>query len=91
MDWPMSRMTTELDEVKRNNVLVQKMLEEELPFTRETYLALFFGDERPSPWTTEHEGRLPPVFRNHDNDTMHRAIEGLGNAIGIAYNGEIPR
>lgn len=84
-------LASTLDEVSLANAIVQRMLHEALPFTRDTYIQLFFGDEVPTPWTTTHEGRLPPVFRNPDNDNMHAAIEGLGNVIGVVWNGEIPR
>ena len=81
-----------LDEISRDNVLVQQMIRKRLPFTREQYIKLFYeGEEMPSPWTDVHEKRLPPVFRDTQSDQVREAITNLGEAIGVTYLGEIPR
>ncbi|MEM7362962.1 MAG: hypothetical protein AAF525_02995 [Pseudomonadota bacterium] len=82
----------DLDDTSRDNVLIQKMISEALPFTREQYIAMFYADESiPSPWTDVHEGRLPPVFQDKQSEQVREAIANLGEAIGVTYTGEIPR
>lgn len=44
--------------------ILEWMLEEDMPLTRETYILLNMG-EIPKVWTAENEMMLPPVFRHH--------------------------
>ncbi|MDA1302599.1 MAG: hypothetical protein O2868_21330 [Proteobacteria bacterium] len=82
----------DLDGISRENHLVKRMLDEDVAFTREQYIALFYGDAQPDVWTERHESLLPPVFRHEeDNARAHEAIEKLGEAIGVVYTGRIPR
>ncbi|MAV27159.1 MAG: hypothetical protein CMQ05_13765 [Gammaproteobacteria bacterium] len=82
----------EMDEISRDNVLVLKMITQNLPFTREQYIELFYeGEGMPSPWTDVHEKQLPPVFQDPQSDQVREAISNLGEAIGVTYLGEIPR
>ena len=81
----------EVDDVSLKNVLVQKMISEQLPFTRETYLRLRYGDEVPKRWSYADEKLLPPVFREPNTEAIQEALQGLGSAIGVTHTGEIPR
>jgi hypothetical protein len=81
----------ELDDVSVKNVLVQRMIAEQTPFTREVYLKLRYGDDLPKPWTYADEKLLPPVFRDPNTEAIQEALQGLGSAIGVTYTGEIPR
>ena len=82
----------DLDDISRDNVLIKKMISEDLPFTREQYIVMFYEDEGiPSPWTNAHEDILPPVFRDKQSKQVREAIANLGDAIGVTYTGEIPR
>lgn len=82
----------DLDDVSRENVLVKRMVNEDLAFTREQYITLFYEDEQPDIWTERHEALLPPVFRREEDNTLaHEALEKLGEAIGVVYTGRIPR
>jgi hypothetical protein len=39
------------------------MLKNNIPLTREHYLALAYGGELPDPWTAEHELEVPGPFQ----------------------------
>jgi hypothetical protein len=80
-----------LDALSRSNVIIQRMIKEGLPFNRQTYLDIFYAGQIPGPWTFKHESLLPPVFRSEvDTEQQREALQNLNEAIGIAYNGEVP-
>ncbi len=87
----MSKELANLDEVSAKNVIVRKMLAQSLPFDRTTYISLYYEGVVPTPWTHAHEMRLPPVFRDANAEQVNKAIQGLGDAIGVTYTGDIPR
>jgi hypothetical protein len=81
----------QLDDISRNNVIIQRMVAESLPFDRATYVGIFYAGQVPKPWTHDHEAILPPVFRDENADEVRRAIQALGDAIGVTYTGDVPR
>ena len=81
----------DLDDISQNNAVVQRMVRDKLPFTRETYIELVYGDNVPKPWTHANEKFLPPVFQDPNIERVHEALQGLGDAIGITYTGTIPK
>jgi hypothetical protein len=42
--------------------VVERMLEHNLPLTREVYIGLNWG-KTPKEWTAEHEGEIPDPFQ----------------------------
>ena len=80
----------QLDDISRKNAIVQRMIRDNLAFTRDTYIRLRWP-EAPTPWTVDHEKKLPPVFREPNAERVGEALKGLGDAIGVTYTGELPR
>lgn len=78
-----------MDEISKNNVIIQRMIRENLALSRETYLEIFYEGDIPHPWTDKHEAILPPVFR-FDLSEQREALKSLSESIGLAYNGEVP-
>lgn len=78
-----------MDEISKNNVIIQRMIRENLALSRETYLDIFYEGDIPHPWTDKHEAILPPVFRL-DLTAQREALKSLSESIGLAYNGEVP-
>jgi len=48
--------------------ILDQMLKHDLPLTREVYVGLAWGHERPKgdDWTAEHEGELPEPFQTNE-------------------------
>lgn len=46
--------------------LLQYMLKEGIPLTREKYISLAYGTDGPGEWGAELEAELPPLFRNKE-------------------------
>jgi hypothetical protein len=78
-----------MDEISANNVIIQRMIRDGLAFSREVYIDIFYEGQVPKPWTEKHEALLPPVFRLALDD-QRQALKNLSEAIGLAYNGEVP-
>lgn len=55
---------TKAEEEAPSYPILQDMLENGYPLTRETYILLDMG-EIPEEWTAENEMMLPSVFRHH--------------------------
>jgi hypothetical protein len=67
---PDDRSSTLRAELERLNghehdAVLDRMLRHNLPLTREVYLGLAYGHERPKgdAWTAEHEEQIPEPFR----------------------------
>jgi hypothetical protein len=43
--------------------LIALMNQARIPLTRENYIDAAWGEERPEPWTVEHEAELPDFLR----------------------------
>lgn len=78
-----------VDEISKNNVIIQRMIRENLALSRETYLNIFYEGDIPHPWSDKYEAILPPVFRL-DLSAQREALQSLSESIGLAYNGEVP-
>lgn len=78
-----------MDDISKNNVIIQRMIKENMTFSRDTYVDIFYDGEIPRPWTDKHEAILPPVFRL-DLSEQRAALKALSDSIGLAYNGEVP-
>lgn len=48
------------------NPLVDWMVKKGVPITRDTYIALAYGDGVPDPWTPEDEAELPGFLREEN-------------------------
>jgi len=46
------------------NDLVATMKRLDIPFTRENYIDLAYGNDVPNPWTPEHEEELPEELQD---------------------------
>jgi hypothetical protein len=51
-----------MDELSRNDTYVQMMVNDHLPFTRETWMDLY-DPGRELTWDGEREMAVPPIFR----------------------------
>tara|TARA_E500000331_G_scaffold355993_1_gene412963 strand:- start:2906 stop:3256 length:351 start_codon:yes stop_codon:yes gene_type:complete len=78
-----------MDDISRENVIIQRMLEEGLPLTREAYIQIFYDGKTPAPWTEKHEAILPPIFRE-DFENQREALKGFGEFIGVTFTGRLP-
>lgn len=46
--------------------VLRDMIAKGIPLTREAYLDMAWGNDRPEEWTAEHEIDVPAVFRDPD-------------------------
>ena len=53
----------ELTRLSGGSPVLADMLKNNIPLTREHYLALAYGGELPDPWTAEHELEVPGPFQ----------------------------
>jgi len=54
----------EAEKYAEHDVVLQHMLQHNMPLNRETYIASNWMDE-PEEWTAEHEDQVPECFRDH--------------------------
>lgn len=63
----MSGKNIKLSDEDRNDPLVKYMIKNDIPLTREKYIALAYGSDGPGEeWGAELEAELPKIFQNKD-------------------------
>ncbi len=61
---PVSRAAAE--PYAKDDHILRRMLDKNIPLTREAYLAEAWGLDEPEVWGPEHEAEVPEIFRDAD-------------------------